>query len=96
MRGRVESSIWMRGGRLLALLVAVFALGACGNDDDDQTQDAADLSEAWDDRLTTDQQQHACAAFRSVGAQAAGRQISTITDGEVDADAAAEVLAEKC
>lgn len=99
VRGRGEGSIYIRVGRLLAVLVAVLALGACGDDDDGdqtQTQDSAELSEEWDARLTSDQQQHACAAFRSVGAQAAGQQIETITGGAVDADDAAAVLEEKC
>lgn len=52
--------------------------------------------EAWDDQLTTQQQQYACDAFRTVGAQAAGNQIATITDGRVDAEAAASVLEDKC
>jgi hypothetical protein len=97
VRGRGEGSICMRVGRSLAVLVAVLALGACGADDDGgQTQGAEDLSDAWDDQLTSQQQQYACDAFRTVGAQAAGNQIATITDGRVDADDAAAVLEEKC
>jgi hypothetical protein len=97
MRGRGEGSIYTRVGRLFLVPVAVLALGACGDDDDGgQTQGAEDLSEAWDDQLSPQQQQYACDAFRTMGAQAAGVQISNITDGNVDAGAAAEVLEDKC
>ena len=87
----------MRAGRLVVVLVAVLALGACGDDDDgDQTQSTEDLSEAWDDRLTPEQQQQACAALRTLGAQPAGQQVANMTDGRVDAEAAASVLEDKC